>query len=192
MLPHLLEIGRAVGFDSAAEAAQGCRFRGVPCVLGWGSRLPFADGTFGTVTAFDVIEHIEDDLAALGEVFRVLRPGGLFVATVPAYQFMWSRHDVANHHFRRYRCRGLRRVLTGAGLCIVKLSYYNMLLFPAFLARVGLIRLGRGQLPASDLVEVAAPVNGALKRVMFGESHLIRWFNLPLGASLICVARRPV
>lgn len=190
MLVHLERFGPSVGVDPAPEAADGCRQRGVPFVLG-GHPLPFRDGTFGTATALDVIEHVPDDVALLREIRRVLRPGGLLAVTVPAYRFLWSRHDELNHHKRRYRRRELRAVMAEAGFEICKLSYYNTLLFPAAVARKALMRFGRNDGPASHLEEVPGPLNTVLRTILVGESPLVQRWDMPFGASLICVARRP-
>ncbi|MHB8575980.1 MAG: class I SAM-dependent methyltransferase [Dehalococcoidia bacterium] len=192
MLVHLQEFGSALGVDSAPEAAEACRRRGVPFVLGWGPRLPFADATFGAVTALDVIEHVPDHLGVLREMYRVLQPGGLLLLTVPAYMFLWSRHDDLNYHQRRYRRRNLHKVLRAADFDIVKLSYYNTLLFPAAVARKLLMRFGRADGPASHLDEVPGPLNAILRTILIGERPLVQRWDLPFGASLICAARRPL
>jgi SAM-dependent methyltransferase len=191
MLPHLQRFGSVVGLDSADEAARGCRQRLVPFALGWGSRLPFRDGAMGTVAALDVIEHVADDLGVLREMYRVLRPGGLLLITVPAYQFLWSQHDVFNHHQRRYGRRGLRSVIAAAGFEIEKLSYFNTFLFPAAVARKASMRFNRQDGPASHLDDVSPPVNAVLKRILDAERPLVQRWNFPFGASLICAARRP-
>jgi len=192
MLPHLQRFGPAIGLDSAPEAEAACRRRGVPFVHGWGTQLPFKDGTFGIVTALDVIEHVPDHLGILREMYRVLRPGGLLLLTVPAYQFLWSQHDEFNHHQRRYRRRGLRAVVRKSGFNIVKLSYYNTLLFPAAVARKAMMRFQQGDGPASHLEEVPDLLNRVLRMVLVREQALVSRWDLPFGASLICAARRPV
>jgi SAM-dependent methyltransferase len=191
MLTYLRTFASSVGVDSAPEAAEACRTRGVPFALGWGTQLPFRDGTFGTVTALDVIEHVPDHVGILNEIHRVLRPGGLLLATVPAYQFLWSRHDELNHHQRRYRRSRLRAVLEATDFHIVKLSYYNMLLFPAAVLRKALMRFSRAEGPASHLDEVPGPINTLLTGILVGERPLVRRWDLPFGASIICAARRP-
>lgn len=191
MLQHLRSFGDAVGLDNAPEAAAGCRLRQVPFVQGWGTQLPFDAGSFGTVTALDVVEHMSDDLGILQEMYRVLRPGGLLLLTVPAYQFLWSKHDVLNHHQRRYRRRGMRSLVTRAGFEIEKLSYYNTLLFPAAVARKSLMRFNDKEGSASHLDEVAGPVNALLRRILIAERPLVQRWDFPFGASLICAARRP-
>ncbi len=192
MLAHFAQLADAVGLDSAPEAASACIKRGLPFVRGWGTCLPFPNASFGVVTALDVIEHIPDESGVLREALRVLRPSGLLVVTVPAYQFLWSRHDELNHHQRRYRRRSLAAVLQRAGFEIAKLSYYNTLLFPAAVGRKALMRFSRVDGPASHLDEVPGPLNAALRRVLLCEQPLVRHWDLPFGASLICVARRPL
>jgi SAM-dependent methyltransferase len=192
MLAQFQGIGDSIGLDSATEAEASCRKRGLPFVLGWGPSLPFREGSFGTVTLLDVIEHIPDERGVLAEALRVLRPGGLLVVTVPAYQFLWSKHDDLNHHQRRYRRSGLRTVLRRAGFEIAKLSYYNTLLFPAAVARKALMGFSSAEGPASHLDEVPDRLNTILRQVLLCEQPLLRRWDLPFGASLICVARRPL
>ena len=192
MLRHLAQFGDAIGLDSAPEAAAGCRQREAPFIQGWATRLPFAESSIGTITALDVIEHVPDDAGVLNEIFRVLRPGGLLLLTVPAYQFLWSQHDVLNHHQRRYRRRGIQDLVTRSGFDIEKLSYYNTFLFPAAVARKSIMRFSRKEGPASHLDDVSAPLNAILRRILLSERSMVRRWNLPFGASLICAARRPM
>src|SRR4051812_40050263 len=103
LLEHLGGYGPAFGLDASATALDFCVTRGLGgLVRGSGDRLPFADGSFALVTAIGVIEHIAADQAALDEWARVLRPGGQLVLLTSAYRWLWSGHDVANHHVRRY------------------------------------------------------------------------------------------
>ncbi|HZQ36518.1 MAG TPA: methyltransferase domain-containing protein [Dehalococcoidia bacterium] len=191
MLPHLNRIAPAIGLDPAPEAAAACRQRGVAFVNASGTEMPFATATFGTVTALDVVEHVPDDVGMLRELYRVLRPGGLLLLTVPAYQFLWSQHDEFNHHQRRYRRRTLQRAVRQAGFRIARISYYNTLLFPAAVARKALMRFQHGDGPASHLEEVPRPLNAFLRGIMLREEPIVARWDLPFGASLICAARRP-
>ena len=98
-------------------------------MLGQGEALPFPDGAFGLVTAFGVLEHIEDDAGAVREWARVLRPGGQLVLLTSAYRWMWSGHDVSNHHVRRYRRHKVGDLVRRAGLEPQRVSYANAALF---------------------------------------------------------------
>lgn len=193
MLTHLQTFGDAVGLDPSEEAQAACVRRSVPFVRGGGSTLPFRDGSFDIVTALDVIEHVRDDAGILAEMRRVLRPGGLLLLTVPAYQFLWSQHDVFNHHVRRYRRSGLEQLLRRTDFDIAKLSYYNTLLFPAAMLRKATMRVSKNDASAaaSHLDDVAPPLNALLRWVMMSEQPLLRRWNMPFGASIICAARRP-
>ena len=92
--------------------------------------MPFEADRFDLAASLDVIEHLEDDLAALRELRRVVKPGGALLVTVPAYQWLWSGHDEINHHFRRYTRRSLQRVGEEAGWRQVRTTYFNSLLLP--------------------------------------------------------------
>ena len=194
MLPHYAAFGTACGLDPSEEAQAACQKRGVPFVRGSGTQLPFADGSIDVITALDVVEHVPDDRGLLRELRRVLRPGGLLLLTVPAYQFLWSQHDVFNHHQRRYRRSRLEALVRSSGYEIAKLSYYNTTLFPAAMLRKATMRVNKNSAApaASHLDEVRAPLNTLLRWVMTAEQPLIERFDMPFGASIICAARRPV
>src|SRR6476659_6475267 len=114
-LDELARYGRVSGVDASPDAVAAARSRGHADVrLAPVEALPFAAGAFDVVTCLDVIEHTRDDRAALAELRRVTRPGGLLVATVPAYQALWSWHDEANGHYRRYDSASLRAAARAA------------------------------------------------------------------------------
>ena len=140
MLAHLRRFGDAQGVDADQRAVGFCRARGEERVqLLESQTLPFPDDTFDLVTALDVLEHIEDDGAAMQEVARVLRPGGTLLATVPSYGWMWGAQDEISHHFRRYTAPQLRNLLKQAPFESRRLTYFNTILFPPIAA----IRLAR-------------------------------------------------
>jgi SAM-dependent methyltransferase len=187
VLAHLGRFGLACGIDPSPEAVGYCHERGLPVALGSGLELPFRDGSFAAVLALDVIEHVEDDVGMLREARRVLRPGGIVVITVPALPWLWSSHDVVNHHFRRYMRATLSRAVRAGGLTPVKVSYYNALLLPLAVTRKVLHRLnGTGD----HLETLPGPANALLRTILTAELPAIRRLDLPLGASLVCTARR--
>jgi SAM-dependent methyltransferase len=195
MLTHLARYGTAEGIDVDADAIRYCHERGLTRVSQAGAdRLPFADGTFGLVTALDVIEHVDDDRAALHEVLRVLSPGGSFLVAVPAYRFLWGRQDDINLHKRRYLARELRERLTSTGFEVVRLSYINAVLFPAIAA----IRLVRHLLPKPKKVQsdfsfpAPRPLNFLLGHIFGAERFVVKQFDLPFGVSIMALARKPL
>jgi SAM-dependent methyltransferase len=145
-----------------------------------------ADRHYDLIGAFDVIEHIKDDDAALAAIASKLKPGGVFVMTVPAHPWMWSAHDVLNHHHRRYSKRQLRGLIERSPLRLRKLGYFNSLLFPAALAQ----RLA-SKIRGSDESHLSLPgpaLNDALESVFAAERHLVGRLPLPPGLSLFAVA----
>jgi len=136
----------------------------------------------------DVLEHIEDDRASAATALRLLRPGGIVVATAPAYQWLYSAHDARHHHFRRYSKQQFRALWSGADVLL--LSHYNTLLFPPAAAA----RLANRLLPdrvASHGLEIPpTPTNWTLNRVMASEAALLGRVPLPFGLSLVAVVRR--
>lgn len=145
-----------------------------------------ADAAYDLIGAFDVIEHIDDDDAALATIAAKLKPGGKLVMTVPAHPWMWSAHDVVNHHKRRYSKRALRRLVEGSPLRLEAIGYFNSLLFPVAIAERTASKL-RGK-QDSDLTLPPKPLNLALERTFAAERHVIGRLPLPPGLSLFAVA----
>jgi SAM-dependent methyltransferase len=185
----LSEYGEAEGVDVAEDALAFCRERGLDKVrLGAGEELPYEDGTFDLVTAFDVVEHMDDDLAGLREMRRVLRPGGRVLLFVPTFMFLWGLQDEVSNHRRRYRLPELRRVLEQAGFEIERTTYANITFFLPILVMRQLMRMTGIKTDSENNINVTA-LNGVLGRVLGAESWLLRFMNLPFGVSGLCVAR---
>lgn len=154
------------------------------------SPLPELNGVktahYDMIGAFDVIEHVVDDSAALASIAKRLKPGGKLVMTVPAHQWMWSAHDVVNHHHRRYSKAGLRALIAASPLELDAIGYFNSLLFPVAVAeRLASKARGKDQ---ADLKLPAAPLNTALEKAFALERYLIGRVPLPPGLSLFAVA----
>lgn len=144
------------------------------------------DNRYDLVAALDVVEHIPDDKAALDGIARVMKPGGKLVVTVPAHQWMWSAHDVVNHHQRRYSKSGLMKLIEGSPLKLEAIGYLNSLLFPVALAeRLASKVTGKED---ANLAPPAEPINQALERIFALERRVIGRVPLPPGLSLFAVA----
>jgi SAM-dependent methyltransferase len=144
-----------------------------------------AEGTYHLIALLDVLEHVDEDEAALASIAARLAPGGRILVTVPAFAWMWSAHDVAHHHKRRYSKRGLRRVIEAAGLRAQRIGYFNSLLFP-LAAAVRLAGRLTGKTTSDDRLP-PAPLN-RLFRAIFGlERHLVGRVPLPAGVSLFAL-----
>ena len=189
-LEMLSHFGAAEGVDVSPEALAFCRERGLQNVRqGEAEHLPYDDCSFDLVTGLDVVEHLDDDLAGLREMRRVLRPGGYVLLFVPAFMLLWGVQDDISHHRRRYTRAGLERVVRSAGLKIERISYANIIFFaPILLGRL-LMRI-TGFRPASENNLTIGALNGLLGRILGAESFILRHRNLPFGVSAICVARR--
>jgi ubiquinone/menaquinone biosynthesis C-methylase UbiE len=183
--------GDVTGLDISAFALDCCRKRGFNhVVVGDIEKLPFENNVFDIITALDVLEHV-DVPKALAEMYRVLKPRGYNVITVPAFQFLWSGHDQALGHKQRYNAKQMKRLLGACGFKIVKISYWNTFLFP-FIAAIRLIKFrtqGKTEL-RSDNFEFGPIINGLLSTILKMEAKIIPHVNLPFGVSLVCIARK--
>jgi SAM-dependent methyltransferase len=179
---------RGLGWQAAAleygsEGAQVCAERRIPVLRADATRLPVADESLDLVVAFDVLEHLEDDVSAAKGVFNALRPGGVFAVAVPADPKLWSAHDEAVGHVRRYTRETLSALVLGAGFELGPVKSWNVLLRPAAAWK-------RRKSTGSDLDELPGWLNAALFSVVATE----RWLpvgKLP-GVSLVVKARRPL
>ncbi len=191
MLMRLADC-ECVGVDVSPLALAHARNR-VDCPLCLGSveRLPFASNTFDLALSLDVLYHaaVADDVAALRELARVVRPGGAVIINAPAYEALRSSHDRAIHTGRRYTRRELRRKVERAGLAAARCTYWNTLLF----APIALVRLWRRRQARSDsdLRPTPALANAGLQLLLSVERALLRWMDAPFGLSILCVAEKP-
>jgi SAM-dependent methyltransferase len=144
------------------------------------------DRHYDLIGAFDVIEHIDDDRAAIASIATKLKPGATFMMTVPAHQWMWSAHDTVNHHKRRYSKRALRQLIGASPLQLKRIGYFNSLLFPLAVAERAASKL-RGKEDA-DVKLPPVPLNTALEKVFGIERYLVGRLPLPPGLSLFAVA----
>lgn len=189
-LQMLSQFGAAEGVDVSSEALDFCRARGLAQVKqGAAESLPFEDASFDLVTGLDVVEHLDDDIAGLSEMRRVLRPDGRAVLFVPAFMFLWGVQDDISHHRRRYTLTELTQRLGDAGLTVERASYANITFFAPILIGRLLMRL-TGLRPASENNITIGALNGLLGRILGAESWWLRRMNFPFGVSIICVARK--
>jgi len=193
----LLDLGRygqVSGIELHEAAAEVARGRGPFDVrVGQIEELPWADHSFDLLTCLDVIEHLPDDVVALRELRRVSRPGAWLIVTVPAYPSLWSTHDIANHHFRRYRRGALRSAALAAGWQTERITSFNSLL----LAPAATVRLAQRRRPPAgdyrpDLDIGPSWLNDLLELPLRAEARwLARGHTLPAGLSLMAVLRNP-
>jgi len=185
----LSKYGDAEGVDVSEDALSFCRERGLEKVkLGAGEALPYEDGTFDLVTAFDVVEHMDDDLAGLREFRRVLRPDGRVLLFVPTFMFLWGVQDEVSNHRRRYRLPELRAVLEQAGFEIERSTYANITFFLPILMVRKFMRLTGIRTETENTINVSA-FNGLFGRILGSESSFLRFMNFPFGVSGLCVAK---
>lgn len=184
-------IAPVFGTDLSPIALAAARGGTAPLLRSLAEHLPFRSGTFEAIVSLDVVEHLDDDVAGLVEYRRVVQPGGLVVLAVPAYQWAWSEHDVQLGHRRRYTRDRLRRAAEAAGLEVERATHFHAWLAPAaFLVRrtpVG--RLLRGEQEEASYVGPRA--NRALSSMAAGERRVARRWAIPVGLSILLVARRP-
>lgn len=181
-----------VGVEISTEGIRLARRRGIRLVCGSVSALPFADASFDAVVSIDVLCHSGvEERQAVEEAARVLRPGGLLIVQVPAFESLRGGHDAAVWTKRRYRRGQVARLLSGAGLSLRRSSYRNALLFPlaAVVRLAGRRRRTRRESARSDVRPVPRVVNGFLSGVLAVERLFRRGF--PFGLSVFGVAEKP-
>lgn len=190
-LELLSAFGTTTGMEADDEALTFASERGAAAVMK--GHLPDGMPAFGRqfdlVVLLDVLEHIDRDRESLAALRTVMKPGAHVVITVPAFSFLWSKHDEIHHHKRRYVKPSLRSVIEGAGLKTIRMTYFNTVLFPLIAA----VRLKERYLPPQDAMgELSVPgaaVNGMLESVLRFEGSVLRRMGLPFGVSLLAIAR---
>jgi len=189
-LAALSRFGQVTGVEPDPGAAEWARRKtGLHVIV---DKLPecpsLPEGAFDVVGLFDVLEHIDDDRGALRRIARLLRPRGVAIVSVPAFPWLWTRHDESLHHVRRYTRAGLADALGDAGLSWDAGGYFNFRLFP-LVAAVRLLHRATGGGPPHDFRIPPRLLNHILERIFAGEARRVADHGYPWGVSLLALAR---
>ena len=185
-------FGQVVGIDSSPEAIKLAQKNGLKkAVVMNVNNLTFPKNSFNLVTAFDVLEHINDDQKAIKEIFRVLKNRGIFLLTAPSYNWLWSEHDEVLEHKRRYTKSQIEKKLKKAGFVILKSSY----IISSFLLPIAVFRFcqrifKKEKNPKTSYVILPPFLNFLLAQILKLEGFLLQAVNFPFGVSLVCVAQK--
>lgn len=201
MAHHLAHYGRVIGVDNNPKPLEVARQRGLDVRLGSADDLPFADTMFDLVALLDTVEHVPNEHGVFGECYRVLKPGGKLLVTVPAFMWLWSNNDVLNAHQRRYTRAELKAKLIHHGFRVLRASYNNFFVFPLAVALI-LVRRGRAEPQLAsphfhdeayqvEMEPAPAGLNGLLAGIGWLEAQLLKQISLPIGTSILCIAERP-
>ena len=189
----LSRFGNVVGIDNSPEAIKFCKKRGFENVqLRDIKNTGFPSNSFDLIVALDLLEHLDNDIETLKEFYRILKKDGYILISVPAYQFLWSEHDVAVHHKRRYSMEEIHRRLLKANFYIVKETFAITFIAPI----VFIYRIIRKVCPGfkkqknSDYVILPVPLNNFFIFLLKTEAFLLRYINFPFGISIMCIAKK--
>ena len=194
-LQMLGEYGEAFGFDLTWQGLEFARQHGVRRVVqGSVTAVPFASGEFDVLTSFDILYCLPDpaEEAAIAEMNRLLRPGGSVIVNVAALDMLRGDHSILDGEVKRYTTGRLRKALERGGFEMVRLTYTNASIFPIVAATRFWQRL-RGvntKTTIGDFFLPPAPINAVLKGVLLAEAAALRWVNMPVGSSVLCLARK--
>ncbi len=191
-LAHLFEKSRPIGLDLSPLSMGYCRKRGIQALArSDATALPLRNESVRLSLALDMLEHIPDDYTAFGEMIRILKPGGWSIVSVPAHPFLWSDHDEALHHQRRYTKKTFRALLASQPVQIKRMTYaITFTYFPIVLFRVLTRPFRRRGAPKTHVILLPGWMNRFLIQALKVEAFLVRWMDLPFGVSLIALVRK--
>ena len=191
-LNYLKHYGSVIGLDFSKEALNFCKLReNKNLIQADAEKVPFKEDTFDLITALDLLEHL-DDGNVLKEFYRVLKPNAYLIITVPAFKFLWSKHDEALHHKRRYNKGQLKDILEQNGLILKKITYWDFFLFlPIVVLRLAKKKAMKKQEVKTDVERLPNFVNRFFTSVLKVESHPISHdVNLSFGTSIVCICEK--
>lgn len=188
-LEMLERFGEAEGVDVSDDALEFCRQKGLTAQKGLAEKLPFADETFDLTTALDVVEHLDEDVAGLKEMYRVTKRGGYSLIFVPAFMWLWGVQDDVSNHRIRYTKKQIVERLEKAGYTIERATYANWTFFAPILAGRTLMKI-TGIKPESENNITVSALNGVFGKLFGVERFWLRNFDFPFGVSIVVVAKK--
>ncbi len=186
------KLGQAMGLDNSQEAIDFCKQRGLTNVVNQDAeKISLEKESFDAITMLDVMEHVQDDMALLKNCYELCAKDGFLLITVPAYGFLWSEHDEALHHKRRYTASELRNKLNVANFKIIKISYViTSLFFPIFFLRFWQNMFKKSVYPQTSIILLPKLINDLIIKILDIENFLVKKINFPIGTSIVCVATK--
>ena len=171
--------------DTSPIALDYCRKRGLKDLFeSTIQQFPAREHNIDAITMLDVIEHVDDDRDLVRTGYDILPPGGYLISTVPAYQWLWSKHDITHMHYRRYTKGKFNDLITQSGFEIVFSSYFNSILFPFGAAERIFKKITPGVKNEAPVNPVSETTNTLLKKIFLAEKNLLKYFSFPFGLSI--------
>lgn len=190
MIDLLGYYGTVTGVDKNKHIVHHNKKNGRKVYCGNLDKLNFSDNSFELVTLLEVLEHVNDDMKGLKEVYRILKPEGIFFISVPAFPILWSSHDYASHHKRRYTKKELEMKLLKSGFDILNISFFDSFLFPIIVIyRFWANLIGKDKFK-SNFINYPPFINSFLKVIFCSEAFFLEKFNFPLGVSLLAIVKK--
>jgi len=195
MMKNFEKYGNVFGLDMHFPALEFCLKRGIiNIVCADAINLPFKANSFDVVGIFDVLYHkgVKNDVKAMKEIFKVLKPGGILILTDSADMKLWSKHDIAAHARERYTLITLANRIKSAGFKILKISYFNTALYPAVFAVRKIDTIFNKNEPAKSNIKKTNPLLSSILYLMLAfEGFLLKFLNFPFGVSIFAIAKKP-
>ena len=188
-LEMLAQFGESEGVDVSDDALEFCKLKGLKVHKGLAEKLPFADESFDVVTALDVVEHLDDDIAGLKEMSRVLKKDGRTLLFVPAFMWLWGVQDDVSNHRIRYTKKQIVERLEKASFQIERATYANWTFFAPILVGRTIMKITGIKPESENNVNVSA-LNGIFGKIFSSEKLWLKNFNFPFGVSIVIVARK--
>ena len=188
-LEMLANFGTAEGVDVSDDALEFCKAKGLKAHKGLAEKLPFEDESFDVVTALDVVEHLDDDIAGLKEMHRILKKDGKMLIFVPAFMWLWGVQDDISNHRIRYTKKQIVERLNKAGFEIERATYANWTFFAPILAGRTLMKITGIKPESENNVNVSA-LNGIFGKIFSSERLWLKNFDFPFGVSIVIVAKK--
>jgi SAM-dependent methyltransferase len=188
-LEMLANFGESEGVDVSDDALEFCKLKGLKVHKGLAEKLPFADESFDVVTALDVVEHLDDDIAGLREMNRVLKTGGKTLIFVPAFMWLWGVQDDISNHRIRYTKKQIVERLNKAGFEIERATYANWTFFAPILVGRTIMKITGIKPESENNVNVSA-LNGIFGKIFSSERLWLKNFNFPFGVSIVITAKK--
>lgn len=190
-LEMLSQFGLAEGVDVSDDALEFCRRKGLTVQKGLAETLPYEDEAFDVTTALDVIEHLDDDIAGLKEMYRVTKTGGYSLIFVPAFMWLWGVQDDISNHRIRYTKKQIVERLEKAGYTVERATYANFTFFAPILGGRTIMKL-TGIKPESENNITISGLNGVFGKLFSAERFILKKMNFPFGVSIVVVARKDI